>query len=202
MLSGKIHHVPNGTYALVAQLDRVTDYESVGRGFESLPSHHKRPCESRVFCFLCGEPSAYTCPVRGMGREQPGPDARPAGEKRPSGAFFRARESPFHRTTRDFAKAESLVFLLQQTIRAPLSAAFRREVPPLRFLSRSDGAAPLSAHSAARFGGARSNTKAMPAALRDRAARAAAPQSTGYGTATDRTAGSSIPIAPSCLGFS
>ena len=39
-MSGKIHHVPNGTYALVAQLDRVTDYESVGRGFESLPSHH------------------------------------------------------------------------------------------------------------------------------------------------------------------
>ena len=38
-MSGKIHHVPNGTYALVAQLDRVTDYESVGRGFESLPSH-------------------------------------------------------------------------------------------------------------------------------------------------------------------
>ena len=31
--------VPTGTYALVAQLDRVTDYESVGRGFESLPSH-------------------------------------------------------------------------------------------------------------------------------------------------------------------
>ena len=38
-MSDKIHHVPNGTYALVAQLDRVTDYESVGRGFESLPSH-------------------------------------------------------------------------------------------------------------------------------------------------------------------
>ena len=37
--SDKIHHVPNGMYALVAQLDRVTDYESVGRGFESLPSH-------------------------------------------------------------------------------------------------------------------------------------------------------------------
>ena len=41
--SDKIHHVPNGTYALVAQLDRVTDYESVGRGFESLPSHQKMP---------------------------------------------------------------------------------------------------------------------------------------------------------------
>ena len=39
LLSDKIHHVPDGTYALVAQLDRVTDYESVGRGFESLPSH-------------------------------------------------------------------------------------------------------------------------------------------------------------------
>ena len=42
-MSGKIYHVPNGTYALVAQLDRVTDYESVGRGFESLPSHQKMP---------------------------------------------------------------------------------------------------------------------------------------------------------------
>ena len=39
LLSDKLCHVPNGTYALVAQLDRVTDYESVGRGFESLPSH-------------------------------------------------------------------------------------------------------------------------------------------------------------------
>ena len=28
---------------MVAQLDRVTDYESVGRGFESLPSHQKMP---------------------------------------------------------------------------------------------------------------------------------------------------------------
>ena len=42
-LSDKIHHVPSGTYALVAQLDRVTDYESVGRGFESLPSHQEKP---------------------------------------------------------------------------------------------------------------------------------------------------------------
>ena len=28
-------------YAPVAQLDRVTDYESVGRGFESLPAYQK-----------------------------------------------------------------------------------------------------------------------------------------------------------------
>ena len=27
-------------HAPVAQLDRVTDYESVGRGFESLPAYH------------------------------------------------------------------------------------------------------------------------------------------------------------------
>ena len=26
----------------VAQLDRVTDYESVGLGFESLPGHHRK----------------------------------------------------------------------------------------------------------------------------------------------------------------
>ena len=47
-LSDKIHHVPSGTYALVAQLDRVTDYESVGRGFESLPSHQESPTHFRV----------------------------------------------------------------------------------------------------------------------------------------------------------
>ena len=49
-LSDKIHHVPNGTYALVAQLDRVTDYESVGRGFESLPSHQEKP--GHVVCWF------------------------------------------------------------------------------------------------------------------------------------------------------
>jgi hypothetical protein len=29
--------------ALIAQLDRATDYESVGREFESLWAHHKKP---------------------------------------------------------------------------------------------------------------------------------------------------------------
>ena len=28
-------------YAPIAQLDRVTDYESVGRGFESLSAYHE-----------------------------------------------------------------------------------------------------------------------------------------------------------------
>ena len=32
----------NAVYAPVAQLDRVTDYESVGRGFESLPAYQRR----------------------------------------------------------------------------------------------------------------------------------------------------------------
>ncbi len=53
-MNDKIHHVPNGTYALVAQLDRVTDYESVGRGFESLPSHQEKPVHIVYwFFFFC-----------------------------------------------------------------------------------------------------------------------------------------------------
>ena len=53
-LSDKIHHVPSGTYALVAQLDRVTDYESVGRGFESLPSHQEKPVHNVYWFFFFG----------------------------------------------------------------------------------------------------------------------------------------------------
>ena len=70
-LSDKIHHVPNGTYALVAQLDRVTDYESVGRGFESLPSHQvkshdwplKMRCKSWDFLFYNDPETAGMCLV-------------------------------------------------------------------------------------------------------------------------------------------
>ena len=32
----------SGTNAPVAQLDRVTDYESVGQGFESLPAYQEK----------------------------------------------------------------------------------------------------------------------------------------------------------------
>ena len=53
---------------MVAQLDRVTDYESVGRGFESLPSHQERP-EHVVFW------SFFFCAWKGL--EQHG---RAAGE--------------------------------------------------------------------------------------------------------------------------
>ena len=61
-LSDKIHHVPTGTYALVAQLDRVTDYESVGRGFESLPSHQEKPVHvvCWFFFFVCAMEGART----------------------------------------------------------------------------------------------------------------------------------------------
>ena len=39
--------------ALVAQLDRVLDYESRGQGFESLLAHQKRLVRrDRPFCFL------------------------------------------------------------------------------------------------------------------------------------------------------
>ena len=37
-------------YAPVAQLDRVTGYEPVGRGFESLPAYHKKRAERLFFC--------------------------------------------------------------------------------------------------------------------------------------------------------
>ena len=47
-LSDKIHHVPSGTYALVAQLDRVSDCESEGREFESLPARQEnRTCVNK-----------------------------------------------------------------------------------------------------------------------------------------------------------
>ena len=72
-LSDKIHHVPNGTYALVAQLDRVTDYESVGRGFESLPSHQEKPEHVCVLVFL------FVSTMEGArtGRRRIAPQAKP-----------------------------------------------------------------------------------------------------------------------------
>ena len=41
-------------YAPIAQLDRVTDYESVGRGFESLSAYQKNryPIRDSGFSFL------------------------------------------------------------------------------------------------------------------------------------------------------
>ena len=45
-------------YAPVAQLDRVTGYEPVGRGFESLPAYQKRGASFRmrlVFIFALGD---------------------------------------------------------------------------------------------------------------------------------------------------
>ena len=39
---------------MVAQLDRVTDYESVGRGFESLPSHQEKPVHIVYWFFFFG----------------------------------------------------------------------------------------------------------------------------------------------------
>ena len=40
-------------YVLVAQLDRVTGYEPVGRGFESLQARHERLVNKRgVYFFI------------------------------------------------------------------------------------------------------------------------------------------------------
>ena len=46
---------PRMRHAPIAQLDRVTDYESVGRGFESLSAYQKYGigfCLSHIFIFL------------------------------------------------------------------------------------------------------------------------------------------------------
>ena len=46
-----VHYMSRKTcddYDLVAQLDRVTDYESVGLGFESLPGHHNE--KTHTYC--------------------------------------------------------------------------------------------------------------------------------------------------------
>ena len=42
-------------YALVAQLDRVTGYEPVGQGFESLPARQNKATTSVVALFFCPE---------------------------------------------------------------------------------------------------------------------------------------------------
>ena len=46
-------------YALIAQLDRVSDYESEGRGFESLSARHKRtyPIRDMSFYIVIGRDS-------------------------------------------------------------------------------------------------------------------------------------------------
>ena len=46
--SGIILTVP----ALVAQLDRVSDYESEGQGFESLSAHQNPAIVRRIFSFV------------------------------------------------------------------------------------------------------------------------------------------------------
>ena len=44
-----LEHIADVRYAPVAQLDRVTGYEPVGQGFESLPARQK----STIFCEGC-----------------------------------------------------------------------------------------------------------------------------------------------------
>ena len=70
-------------YALVAQLDRVTDYESVGRGFESLPAYQKRghPFGCPLFC--------YSGRMDSKGRPE-----QCEGKKVSGGHFFSPWESP------------------------------------------------------------------------------------------------------------
>ena len=63
-------------FALLAQLDRVTDYESVGQGFESLAAHQEKTTDflSVVFC-LC-EKSGTRTTVWDDGNKTGGSSAR------------------------------------------------------------------------------------------------------------------------------
>ena len=72
----------SGTNAPVAQLDRVTDYESVGQGFESLPAYQKNryPIRDDGFSYMSGG-------TRKDGRAK-------RGKKVSGGHFFSPWESP------------------------------------------------------------------------------------------------------------
>ena len=51
-------------YAPIAQLDRVTDYESVGRGFESLSAYQKNKGKAKAFpLFFAAEGLERAAPV-------------------------------------------------------------------------------------------------------------------------------------------
>ncbi len=50
-------------FALLAQLDRVTDYESVGQGFESLAAHHIKALTLSGKCFFVYVDSESQQPV-------------------------------------------------------------------------------------------------------------------------------------------
>ena len=74
--------VKRNTHAPVAQLDRVTDYESVGQGFESLPAYQKSGYPIRDNRFFNTRVDSKARPRRSR------------GEKHAGGMFFRAWESP------------------------------------------------------------------------------------------------------------
>ena len=81
--------------ALVAQLDRVSDYESEGRGFESLPAHQRRGSkETRNLFFFC----RFRKSLEGTRTARPAA-LRPGRGGQSCGLSARARESPFRRTT-------------------------------------------------------------------------------------------------------
>ena len=64
--------------APVAQLDRVSDYESEGRGFESLPAHQECLAEMQGILF-CHKGGRRSLPGAGMGRHLPLGQTVPAG---------------------------------------------------------------------------------------------------------------------------
>ena len=75
--------------APVAQLDRVSDYESEGRGFESLPAHHSLTEHVRLFfyCYNTERPEYF---AGGTRKARPAV-LRPGRARQSSGLSGRAR---------------------------------------------------------------------------------------------------------------
>ena len=66
-------------YALIAQLDRVSDYESEGRGFESLSARQWKQLPFRVTAFIFLGAQRDSNPVRATAVKQKAPGERFVG---------------------------------------------------------------------------------------------------------------------------
>ena len=88
---------------MLAQLDRVTDYESVGQGFESLAAHHKNRnnfcCSGFLFCKKGLEPPNGTTALR----------------KRPGGSFLAGEICEYSSKSVRFCEAKAYSSPLQRT---------------------------------------------------------------------------------------
>ena len=109
--------------APVAQLDRVSDYESEGRGFESLPAHQECLAEMQGILF-CHKGGRRSLPGAGMGRHLPLGQTVPAGRVLCAGVPTICPACSFvndvrPRKTRESSKLRRAVLLTPVGLRPP-----------------------------------------------------------------------------------